>query len=310
MAKRIGKNEPLRTFKAPPRKFNALSASKTDLRRYGLPLRPAALSPARKLWDDSFSRVRRIIKPRFGPPVGKGAQFAWPNPKNPPEDPTQANPTAGMIVYTAPGESIQWIASSWTVCNARSPTADFEGTTPTVDQFFTTGQFSNDNLVAIQVGTCCQTLWQWTGAGYASTTTAFAYYAGADGVIQPVDYFECAPGDVVKAVICILSNYRVQIQFLNVNSGLMTSAFQTDAPLSDVETYTAAFWGIKVPGVPGGAVLPDFGEMFFDSALAETIQGSFLTGGSGTPWKMTDANGNVLAHPEMLTPQAFKVLKD
>jgi hypothetical protein len=271
----------VRVFPPAPRGFDALTATKTDLVRHGLPQRPdARTEPAlAALWEQRARRYKDFehLEPRLlpasapMPPVVAGLGLS-------------GIESCGFELFNTTGP-ITTVSGTWTVPNLSHSPA---GALPNLFRtFFGLGFLDVHVEMTVDVA--------------QAITTLIRIHTGAQ-VALPV-----RPGDVMSATLCLQTNAAGTAFYGLVNeTTAQTMSFTIDTGFPPAVTINAGISrGSQFNGPPGP--LARFGTVYFDEIVAFTTNGTrLLTNGVATT--MTDLNGSTLAIPQKLNDFAFKAI--
>jgi hypothetical protein len=270
----------VRTFPPAPKGFDALGATKKDLRRHGIPLRP---DPIRQpglatLWDHHVRRYRDFdhLQARL-----TGAE------------PTIERPVNALGLF--PGEACGFeltsfnapftvLSGTWSVPNLHhSPT-------PPGLVFFRT--FFGIGFLDAHV--------EMTVDDAQNVTAQIRIHTGAQ-LNLPV-----SPGDTISAALCLQTNSAgTAAYFLANETTAQTVNVAIDTGFPPAVTINAGISRGRV-GSPRNP-LAGFGTVYFDELVAFTTNGTrLLTNGTATT--MVDTNGATLAQPFRLNDNAFKIV--
>jgi hypothetical protein len=282
------KNE-IRVYPAPPQDFDPLAATKRDLMRHGLPLRPDSYKEPgmAALWQRQAERY-------------SGFEHLEPQP-----DTTTANkkglPTKIAEVVPAFGPSP--IES----CGYQlfSPSGNFTAlfvTWTVPDLRFSPGQSATVNGFHTFVGLGFLDVHVEMTVDPAQNVTARIWAQGVGNVNLPV-----RPGDVISGTLCLDSNGKAAYFFANETTA-QTISFAINTGFPPAVTINA---GLTRTGdtsrPPFFHPLASFGVVYFDEISAFSTSGSrSLT--SGDAITMVNQNGKILARPVRLNDFAFKAV--
>ena len=302
MAASISGTDPgsARPHPLPPEGFDPRTASALELRGYGLPQRPdPATRPAlAAAWDDIFSRKLRFITPEFRPAQelipGTGRQR-----RPQPEVSTFDHPFwSGGVVHAAAGQMFGWVSGRWNVPDVTPPAAGagnwnslawigIDGTAD-VTQIGTVQSVTTDGDGGVSKD--CYAVYEWWPQGW----TAISNF--------PVSF-----GDTVSGLICMLSPTEAEFSLVNVTAGVYTGFRTFSAPVGTVSQENQAEWIFERPGVTGASPqLPNFGEIYFDSAMGG--HGLDYLANAGTDTVINMAQNNVtVATTTVETPTLIKI---
>ena len=271
----------VRTFPPAPKDFDALTASRTDLARHGLPQRP---DPRRQpglaaLWDQ---RARRFGSLEHLAPELRAA-----------ETPT-ASGQARLFPLEACGYELTSITNpfimlsgSWTVPNLNhSPT----GAAPNdFRTFFGLGFLDVHVEMTVDV---------------AQNVTALMRIHDGTQVGLPV-----VPGDTINALLCLQNDAAGTASYFLTNT---TTSQDTNVTIETgfppAVTVNAGISRGRSGGPPGP--LARFGVVYFDEIVAWTIGDGTRSLTDGDATAMVDSNGSTLARPQRINEFTFKALYD
>ena len=283
----------------PPAGFDPRSAPPEELRRYGLPQRPDAStrSELAGLWDEILSRKLTYITPTFQP-----VETVLPGVK--PRGPLRqelVNVTnsiwSGCVVHALSGQSFTWVEGQWNVPDVQPPTTGqgkwysfawigIDGTSD-VTQIGTIQYVSSDGNG--NVSKSCYAVYEW----WPNTWTVINNL--------PVNF-----GDTMIGLICLESTTDAWVNLVNVTTGVHVS-FDFSAPTSTSSRENQIEWVMEHPDVTGeSAQLPNFGEIYFDSAMGGRGLEFLADAGTDTVINMVENNVTV-ATTTIETPTLIKI---
>ena len=289
----------VRTHPLPPAGFDPRSAPPEELRRYGLPQRPDAStrSELAGLWDEILSRKLTYITPTFQP-----VETVLPGVK--PRGPLRqelVNVTnsiwSGCVVHALSGQSFTWVEGQWNVPDVQPPTTGqgkwysfawigIDGTSD-VTQIGTIQYVSSDGNG--NVSKSCYAVYEW----WPNTWTVINNL--------PVNF-----GDTMIGLICLESTTDAWVNLVNVTTGVHVS-FDFSAPTSTSSRENQIEWVMEHPDVTGeSAQLPNFGEIYFDSAMGGRGLEFLADAGTDTVINMVENNVTV-ATTTIETPTLIKI---
>jgi hypothetical protein len=270
----------LRVFPPPPKGFDALAASKTDLERHGLPPRfdPRMQPGPAALWEEIARRYKDFdhLEPELLPP-------------DKPTEPVAAGLLPGLVScgfelgFPAP---ITIFSGTWTVPNLNhSPTP--EQFPNHLHTFFGLGFLDVHVQMTVDVA--------------QNVTSLITIHTGAQ-VALPV-----RPGDAVSASLCLQPDAAGTARYFLANETtsqtvnfIMETGFPPARAINAGITRDSQFNGPPDP-------LARFGVVYFDELTAFATSGHpRLTDGLSTT--MVDSNGRTLAVAQRLTDFTFKVI--
>jgi hypothetical protein len=294
----------IRTHPLPPDGFNPRTASPLELRRYGLPQRPdPAIRPELATrWDEIFSRKLTYITPTFGP-----MQELLPGIERrgrPRQDVvTVTHPYwSGAVVHATAGETFTWVLGQWNVPDV-APPAKGQGSWYS---FAWIGIDGNSDVT--QIGTIqsvsvdangnlskdCYAVYEWWVAGQTTPWHAITNF--------PVSF-----GDTMLGLICLDTPTEAYFNLLNVTSGILAPFHYFGPPAGIASLENQAEWILEHPGVTGASPqLPNFGEIYFDSAMGGHGLDFLADGGTDTAINMVE-NGTTVATTTVETPTLIKI---
>jgi Peptidase A4 family len=287
-----------RTHPLPPKGFDPRSASARDLRRYGLPQRPdPAIRPQLAArWDEIFSRKITYVTPTFRP-----LEELIPGVKRrgrPRRDlVTVPNGTwSGAVVHTTGSQTFNWVLGQWNVPDV-SPAAGGGSQV----SFAFIGIDGNADVT--QIGTVQSVS---TAANGSVTKSCYAVYEWYPNSWSAITNFPVSFGDIMIGLICLDSPTEAFFSLLNVTSGLH-AGFVFDAPAGTVSLENQVEWTLERPEVGGvNPPMPNFGEIYFDSAMGGHGLDYLVDGGSDTAINMV-VNGATVATTTVETPTLIKI---
>ena len=271
-----------RIFAPAPKGFDALTASKTDLARHGLPQRPdpRTQSGPAALWEQRARRYR-------------GFEHLTPEllPAETPAEPVNAGfalspiESCGFELFFA-AAPITIAAGTWTVPNLTyNPAAG--GLPIHVRTFFGLG------FLDVHV--------EMTVDAAQNVTSVIRIHTGAQ-VALPV-----RPGDAISATLCLQTDSAGTAAYFLANETTSQAInFTIETGFPPAHRINA---GVSRGSQPNGRPDPlaGFGVVYFDELNAFATSGTpRLT--DGAPTTMVELNGPPLARPERLTDFTFKVI--
>jgi Peptidase A4 family len=290
----------IRTHPAPPEGFDARRATPLELILYGLPQRPdPAVMPALAArWNEAFSRPLTYITPTFQPmeevlpDVGQ---------LDGPQLDANANNSiwSGSVVTTTTADKFKSITGQWNVPDV-APAAAGAGSWYSVAWIGIDGFGGND---VCQIGTVQAVT---VAANGNVTKSCYAWFEWFPQSWQAITNFPVSMGDTLTGLLCIQSPTEAGFNLLNVTTGAHTG-FTFDAPAGTTLVGNTAEWILERPGINGStAQLPDFGEVYFDSAIASNSTNTAVDAGTGIVLNMVE-NGATVATTTVETPTLIKV---
>ena len=280
---RMAESKKLRLHPAPPKNFDPFSATKQDMLRHGVPLRPDshAQPGLAALWDRLATRYRSFehLEPKPDTTTAGKKAVAANVPLLGP-DPTES--CGYQLFSSAP---ITSLFVTWTV-----PDLQYTSSELGTDYFHTfVGLGFLDLHVEMTVNS-------------AENVTCQVWAEAIGNINLPV-----RPGDVISASLCLETNAAGTAAYFLANETTgQTISFSVDTGFPPAVTINAGVtrtWPLDQPFPP----LARFGVVYFDEISA------FSTGGtrsltSGDAITMVGQNGGTLASPVRLTDYAFKVV--
>ena len=272
-----------RLHPAPPKNFDPFSATRQDMLRHGVPLRPDshAQPGLATLWDRLATRYRSFehLEPKPDTTTaGKKAIVANVPLLRP--DPTES--CGYQLFSSAP---ITSLFVTWTV-----PDLQYTSSELGTDYFHTfVGLGFLDLHVEMTVNS-------------AENVTCQVWAEAIGNINLPV-----RPGDVISASLCLETNEAGTAAYFLANETTgQTISFSVDTGFPPAVTINAGVtrtWPLEQQFPP----LARFGVVYFDEISAYTTSGlQSLT--SGQAITMVDQNNRTLAEPVKLTDSAFKAL--
>jgi Peptidase A4 family len=283
----------VRAHPLPPKGFDPRTASARELRRYGLPQRPdPAIHPQLAArWDEIFSRKITYVTPAFRP-----LEELLPGIKRrarPRRDlVTVTNSTwSGAVVHATGSQTFTWVSGQWNV-------PDLAAAAGGGSQYTFAFIGIDGNTDVTQIGTVqsvsgasksCYAVYEWFPNSWSAITNL------------PVSF-----GDTMIGLICLDSPTEAFFSLLNATSGIH-AGFVFDAPAGTASLENQAEWILERPEVGGvNPPMPNFGEIYFDSAIGGHGLDFLADGGSDTAINMV-VNGATVATTTVETPTLIKI---
>jgi hypothetical protein len=289
----------VRNHPLPPKGFDPRIAPARELRRYGLPQRPdpAVRPQLAARWDEIFSRKLTYITPTFHP-----LEELLPGVKRrgrPRRDlATVTNPTwSGAVVHATGKQTFTWVLGQWNVPDM-APGGGGKGSQVS---FAFIGIDGNTDVT--QIGTIQSVSTGTNGAISKSCYAVYEWYPNSWSAITnlPVNF-----GDTMIGLICLDSPTEAIFSLVNVTSGTH-AGFIFDAPAGTASLENQAEWILERPEVGGvNPPMPNFGEIYFDSAMGGHGLDFVADSGSDTAINMV-VNGATVATTTVETPTLIKI---
>ena len=283
----------VRAHPLPPKGFDPRTASARELRRYGLPQRPdPAIHPKLAArWDEIFSRKITYVTPAFRP-----LEELLPGIKRrarPRRDfVTVTNSTwSGAVVHATGSQTFTWVLGQWNV-------PDLAAAAGGGSQYTFAFIGIDGNTDVTQIGTV-----QSVSGASKSCYAVYEWYPNSWSAITnlPVSF-----GDTMIGLICLNSPTEAFFSLLNATSGIH-AGFVFDAPAGTASLENQAEWILERPEVGGvNPPMPNFGEIYFDSAIGGHGLDFIADGGSDTAINMV-VNGATVATTTVETPTLIKI---
>lgn len=289
----------IRSHPLPPSGFDARAASPLELRRYGLPQRPdPAIRPElAALWDEVYSRTLTYITPAFQPIHEVLPGIAAADRPRPDLTTVTNDHWSGGVVHAAPGQALDWVTGRWNVPDVAAPVS-------ATGTFYSFAWIGIDGVSDVtQIGTV-----QVVSAD-ASGTTSKQCYAVREwwpNLWQVISNFPVSFGDTMAGLICLPSTTEADFNLVNLTTGVHAGyAFPPPPGVASLENQ--AEWVMEHPGFPGESPdLPNFGEIYFDSAFTGFGLSFVADGGTDTAINMVQ-NGVTVATTTIETPTVIKI---
>lgn len=301
-------------FPTPPTGFEPRGASNLDLKRFGIPLRPATTdSPEYRLhWQRMFSRPAKFMVPRFKPRASRRVSAAVRKPAavGVAHD-IQYTTWAGYAIESAQTPLIA-VAGTWTIPNLDVP-PNLQGDVKCVSSAWIGidgyGGLSPDILQAGVDFTASRQ----SGVLQVTASAWWEWYSGDSYYFD----FPVAPGDAISCNITSTAGGTTGIVYMaNLVNGRHIT-MQIPAPQDVRLAGNCAEWIVErltetaTSEVP--TPLPDFGTVFFDNAFAATVptaptpQQTRLAC-DGTPITMIETDSTtLLTRSTPLGPATFRI---
>ncbi|MGH3165363.1 MAG: G1 family glutamic endopeptidase [Trebonia sp.] len=288
----------IRTHPMPPDGFDPRVASPLELRRHGLPQRPGpAVRPdLAARWDEVFSRKLSYITPVFTP-----VQELVPGigrPGLPQLDVTVTNPIwSGGVVHATAGRRFGWVTGEWNVPDV-APPANGPGTWYSIAWIGIDGTSDVTQIGTLQSAT--------RDANGLLIKQCYAFYEWWPLSWQAVTNFPVSLGDTMSGLVCLLSPTEASFSMINITQGIH-AGFTFTAPAGTASLANQVEWILERPSFNNvTAQLPDFGEIYFDSAVGGRGLDFVVEGGTDTVINMVE-NGTTVATTTVETPTLIKI---
>lgn len=274
----------VRLYPPPPRDFDPFTATKKDLLRHGLPLRPDPQTQPgmTTLWERQAARYRNFehLEPRLD------------------------TKTADMKVIAASFLLSNIESCGYSLLSSSAPFTALFITWTVPDLQYIPSQFAPTNIFRTFVGLGFLDVHVEMAVDPQQNVTSHIWAQSVGNVNLPV-----RPGDVLSAAMCLdiqppgRANY-----FLSNETTLQTINFSVDTGFPPARTINAGVSrGLSSNEPPSFHPLASFGVVYFDEISAYTTSGSrLLTSGEATT--MVDEHGSALAKPYVLNDYAFKTV--
>ena len=310
----------LKKHPLPPDGFDAQKASPRELRRYGLPPRPdPAMHPGlAALWVEVFSRKLTYITPTFRPlqelvpgierrgrPRKTARAFAVDVPHQhelalepAPSVATVTSPTwAGGVVHATGSETFTWVLGRWNVPDV-APGAQGQGSWVSSAWIGIDGDKDVTQIGTIQSVSA--------DADGHLTKDSYAWYEWYPHTWCAITNFPVSFGDTLLGLVCLLAPTEAWFSLVNTTSRIH-AGFPFTAPAGTVSLENQAEWIMERPEVKGtNGPLPNFGEIYFDSAMGGSGLDFLVDGGTDTAINMVE-NGTTVATTTIETPTLIKI---
>lgn len=276
----------LRIYPPPPKGFDPFAASRADLVRHGLPLRPDPQTQPdlAALWDRLADRYRDFEHLEFRPDtatVSKKAARRAPAPRLFPLDPQES---CGYSLFGSQAAPFTALFATWTVPDLR----------------YSPDPYSPANSFRTFVSLGFLDVHTEMSVDSAQHVTCGLWAEDVGTINLPV-----SPGDVVSASMCLDTKPPGTAHYFLANQTTgQTVNFAVDTGFPPAVTVQA---GISRGGWdhPNPA-LARFGVVYFDEISAYNTNGHQPFPASNEAVTMVDQNGATLAQPGLLTDYTFK----
>jgi Peptidase A4 family len=276
----------LRVCPPPPAGFDPFAASKVDLARHGLPLRPDAQTQPdlAALWDRLADRYRDFehleSRPSTGTAGTKAAQRAL-APRLLPLDPQES---CGYSLSGSQAAPFTALFATWTVPDLRY------SNDPYGPDYFRT--FVSLGFLDLHTEMSVDS---------AQHITCGLWAEGVGTINLPV-----GPGDVVSGSLCLDTKPPGTAHYFLANQTTgQTINFTLDTGFPPAVTIAA---GVSRGWDHPNPALARFGVVYFDEISAYSTNGHQPFPAGSQAVTMVDQNGTTLAQPDMLTDYTFKTI--
>jgi hypothetical protein len=277
----------LRHYPVPPQDFNPFAATREDMKRHGLPLRPDA---------DTRPGVAGLWEALFETKAARYRRFSHLEPR---PDTTTAAKKTPFFGALDPAESCGYMLET------QDPIISLFITWTVPDLNFAANEFSNIDHFHTFVGLGFLDLHveMTVDSGGSIGTQVWAQAVGNINL-------EVSTGDVMSASLCLETNSAGTAYYFIANETTSkTLNFVVDTGFPPAVTINAGVTRGDLADLGYLDPLANFGAVYFDDirAAAETSNNVLLT--SGTATTMVDnVTGATLASPVILNDNAFKVV--
>lgn len=290
----------VRTHPLPSAPFDPRSASPAELRRYGLPQRPdASIRPElAALWDEVFSHELTYITPTFQPVEVLLPGIEAPHgPLRDVEMTVTNDHWSGCVVHAPSGQTFTWVLGQWNVPDVQPPTTGS-------GKWYSFAWIGIDGISDVtQIGTIQYV--SRDGDGQISKKCYAVHEWWTDTWIA-IDNFPVNFGDTMIGLICMESTTEAWANLINVTTGAHIS-FDFSAPANTTSQENQIEWVMEHPGVTDESPqLPNFGEIYFDSAMGGRGLDFLADAGTDTVINMVEDNVTV-ATTTVETPTLIKI---
>ena len=279
--------------------FDPRSATPLELRGYGLPQRPDPVAQPGlfAVWDEVFARKLSYITPVLQP-----ASELLPGierPRRTVPDVTVNHPYwSGGVVHATAGQAFGWVTGRWNVPDVTAP-ADGPG------DWYSFAWIGIDGIADVtQIGTVQSVS---TNPDSSLSKACYAVCEWWPATWQVISNFPVSFGDTVSGLICMLSPTEAEYSMVNSTARVYTGFRVLTAPGTTTSAENQAEWILEHPGVNGESPqLPNFGEIYFDSALAGYGLEFVADGGPDTVLNMVE-DGVTVATTTVETPTLIRI---
>ena len=313
-AQKLCRSLGVRSIPPPPEGFDPTRASDRELSEYGYPVRPdIKLYPElHERWNQMMSRPMTFIEPQFAVltrrPVRQRNVVATDERRADLAVPT--SPTAhwsGSVAVPEKGDAVTFVSGQWTVPAVIIPQLDGEIYASSIWVGIDggpQGEAYNVSTDILQAGTEQNV----SLFGGQTTYPWFEWWTGDQFKILNL---AIRAGDIVFCSITVRSRIEFDVFMFNVTTRQVARA--TGTPPSGTRwTGDTVEWILETEGeevyrqiIP--SVLPQFGEVYFDSCLAATRDRKLISAGNGSFIDQLDINGQKITATFPITDVLFKV---
>ena len=256
----------------PPKGFEPLKASNSELAKYGYPARPDKDTRPKHFekWTSFLSRPIQVVAPEFAI-VRTGRQPAAATTKGDASANATSSNWSGAVIMNPPsGTRFNSVSASWVVPNAWPPLSAWTGSG------WKDGSWESVTWVGIDGYTAQQSILQ---AGTKSvvtvkngnvTHTSWAWFEWFPAYEIQFSNFQVSPGDTVHVMVCSLSSPSQGIAIVNNISSNKGTSTNVSAPTpASALVGKNAEWIVEDDTL-GSSLAPfsDYGAEFFYDCLA------------------------------------------
>jgi len=294
----------VQTFTEPPKRFQPLTATDSQLDRYGYPRRPQE-SPLLQRWEETMAANPEVVTPAFrlldeavaDPPT----EIALPDEIFP--ETTNWMAGAKVSVDTGQQGAMRWVESTFTVPNLRAPLNGQKNFPYTDDAWLGLIDSTSSNSLICGYG-CMVTR---PNNGIQKPTYSLVWRWFPRGKVG-IDNMPLNPGDILTIVLCMDFDSRTRARIsIHNHSTKKAMSFIVTAPSGSELVPDEAMWWIR-PNIINfkGPTSARFGSMYFDRCSAGTQNGVVVW--PTIPVNLIDFDkGHAVANTYILDDKLFRI---
>ena len=233
--------------------------------------------------------MRCLVRPARPRPDANGTNATW----------------SGTVTHAPAGEAFEWVFGTWNVPDVE-PGGEGPGSWWAATWIGIDGVTDVTQIGTMQVAT--------KAARGRPTRSCFAWHewwsATAPSPWVAIANFPLNFGDTISGLICLLSPTEASFSMINMTSGVHVGFGQIPlpAPPGTESLENQAEWILERPELSTGqAQLPDFSEIYFNSAYAGRGLDFFAEGGAADTVLNMVEDGTTVATTTIESPTLIKI---
>jgi hypothetical protein len=211
---------------------------------------------------------------------------------------------SGCVVHAPSGQTFTWVEGEWNVPDVQPPTTG-QGKWYSFAWIGIDGAVNPDGTSDLtQIGTIQYVSSDGNGS---VSKSCYAVYEWWPNTWTAINNFPVNFGDTVIGLICMESTTEAWANLVNVTMGVHVSV-DFSAPNGTSSRENQIEWIMEHPDVTDESPqLPNFGEIYFDSAMGGRGLDFLADAGTDTVINMVDENNVTVATTTVETPTLIKI---